>query len=65
MNKTFKVGKGADATIEISRQTYLTILDGKGNVVFSDKSNTREVHPLLVPGEYVIETDGRVGPSSE
>ena len=61
MTTTFKVGKGTNAAIEISRQTYVTIYDVKGNVVFSDKSNTGQVNPLLVPGEYVIETDGTVG----
>lgn len=62
MTKKFKVGKGTNsAAIVISRQTYVTIYDVKGIMVFSDKSNTGEVTPLLVPGEYVIETDGKVG----
>ena len=62
MTKKFKVGEGNNsATIAVSGQTYVTISDEKGNLVFSEKSNTGEVNPLLAPGEYVIETDGRVG----
>lgn len=62
MTKKFKVGTDNNsAAIVVSRQTYLAIYDVKGNMVFSDKSNTGEVTPLLVPGEYVIETDGKVG----
>lgn len=61
MTTTFKVGKGRSAAIAISRQTYVTICDVKGNMVFHDRSKTGEVNPLLVPGKYVIETDGKVG----
>ncbi len=62
MIKKFKVSKRYDsAAIQVSHQTYVTVCDAKGTVVFSDKSNTGEVNPLLVPGEYVVETDGRVG----
>ena len=62
MIKKFKVGKRSDsAVIEVSDQTYVVIYDAKRTVVFSDKSNTGEVNPLLVPGDYAVETDGTVG----
>ncbi len=59
--KKFKVGKRYNsAVIQLSRQTYVRIYDAKGNVIFSDESVTREVNPLLSPGEYVVESDGTV-----
>ncbi len=61
MIKEIKVNKPSNsAVIQVYRQTYVTIRDAKGNLVFSDKSNTGEVSPLLAPGEYVVETDGRL-----
>lgn len=38
----------------------MTIYDRNGVSVFSDKSNTNEVSALVDPGDYVIETDGRI-----
>lgn len=59
MIKKIKVSKPSNsAVIRVDRQTFITIHDAKGNLVFSDKSNTGEVNPLLAPGEYVVETDG-------
>ncbi len=59
MIKKIKVSKPSNsAVIRVERQTSITIHDVKGNLVFSDKSNTGEVNPLLAPGEYVVETDG-------
>ena len=61
MIEELKVGKRSDsAIIKVSRQTHVTIYDAKGNLVFSDRSDTGEVTPLLGPGEYVVETDGRL-----
>ena len=59
MIKKFKVSKPSNsAVIQVDRQTSIIIHDAKGNLVFSDKSKTDEVNPLLAPGEYVVETDG-------
>ncbi len=61
MIKKIKVSKPSNsAVIRVDRQTSITIHDAKGNLVFSDKSNTGEVNPLLAPGEYVVETDGNL-----
>ncbi len=61
MIKKIKLSKpSSSAVIQVDRQTYITIHDAKGNLVFSDKSNTGAVNPLLAPGEYVVETDGKV-----
>lgn len=59
MKKTIKVGKSVNsAIINVRRQTHVTIHDAKGNLVFSDKSITGKVNPLLAPGYYLVETDG-------
>lgn len=59
--KKFTVSKRCNsAVIQVSRQTYVRIIDAKGNVVFSDKSATGELNPLLSPGEYVVDSDGTV-----
>lgn len=61
MRKDFTVSKNSNgAAIEVSRQTHVRIYDADGNLVFSDRSDTDEVHPLLAPGKYVVETDGRL-----
>lgn len=61
VQKDFTVGKGSNsAAIEVSRQTHVNVYDANGNLVFSDRSDTSEVHPLLAPGKYVVETDGRL-----
>lgn len=59
--RKFTVGKRYNsAVIQVSRQTYVKVYDAEGIVLFSDESVTREVKPLLSPGEYVVETDGTV-----
>ncbi len=61
MIEKIKVSKPSNsAVIQVDGQTYITIHDAKGTLVFSDKSNTGAVNPLLEPGEYVIETDGKL-----
>lgn len=61
MRKKFTIAKTYNcAVIQVSRQTRMTIYDRNGVSVFSDKSNTNEVSALVDPGDYVIETDGRI-----
>jgi propanediol utilization protein len=61
VRKDFTVSKNSNgAAIEVSSQTHVRIYDADGNLVFSDRSDTYEVHPLLAPGKYVVETDGRL-----
>jgi hypothetical protein len=61
VRKDFTVGKRSNsAAIEVSGQTHVRIYDADGRLIFSDRSDTSEVTPLLAPGKYVVETDGRL-----
>ncbi len=61
MKKEFSVKQGDNcATIKISGQTYAKIYDKKGMLVLSDSSQTDNITALIEPGEYTIETDGKV-----
>ena len=61
VKKDFTVGKRSNsAVIEVSRHTHVHVYDMDGRLVFSDLSRTDHITPLLQPGKYVVETDGRV-----
>lgn len=61
MIKKFRVTKGSNrAVVLLSGQTFVTICEASGNIIFSDRSHTNEVSALLAPGDYVLESDGRV-----
>ena len=61
MIKKFRVTKGSNrAVVLLSGQTFVTICEASGNIIFSDCSRTKEVIALLAPGDYVLESDGRV-----
>jgi hypothetical protein len=61
MKKQFSVKQGDNcATIKISGQTYAKIYDKKGMLVISDSSQTDNITALIEPGDYIIESDGKV-----
>jgi hypothetical protein len=61
IQKKFNVKKGDNcAILKISGQTYVRIYDEKGMLVLYDKSETTEISSILDPGEYVVETNGRL-----
>jgi hypothetical protein len=61
MKKQFSVKQGNNcATIKISGQTYAKIYDKKGTLVLSDSSQTENITALIEPGDYIIESDGKV-----
>lgn len=61
MKKTLSVKQGDNcATIKISGQTYAKIYDKKGMLVLLDSSQTENITALIEPGEYTIESDGKV-----
>jgi hypothetical protein len=61
MKKEFSIKQGDNcATIKISGQTYAKIYDKKGMLVLSDSSQTDNISALIEPGDYTIESDGKV-----
>ena len=59
--KKFNVKKGDNSAIlKVSGQTYVRIYDEKGMLVLYDKSETTEISAILDPGEYVVETNGKL-----
>ena len=62
MNREFNVKEGHNyAVIKVSGQKYVTIYDkDRTTPLLSDKSQTDEVKAVLKPGNYVIESDGKI-----
>jgi hypothetical protein len=61
MKKGFSVKQGDNCvTIKISGQTYAKIYDKKGMPVLLDSSQTDMITAIIEPGDYTIETDGKV-----
>jgi hypothetical protein len=61
MNKQISVPKGNDIiAIWAAGHTYIRILDAKGNQTFRFDSPGEHVTAVAQPGDYTIDTDGKV-----
>ena len=62
MKKQLNVPKGNDVVgIWVTGHTYVRLLDPKGNETFRSDSPGEHVTATVEPGDFTIETDGRVG----
>ena len=62
MKKQLSVPKGNDVVgLWATGHTYIRLLDAKGDAVFRFDSPGEHVTAAVQPGDYTIETDGKLG----
>jgi hypothetical protein len=62
MKKQLSVPKGNDVVgIWVTGHTYVRLLDSKGEETFRFNSPGEHVTAAVEPGDFTIETDGKVG----
>jgi hypothetical protein len=62
MKKQLNVPKGSDlVSLWVTGHTYVRLLDSKGEETFRFDSPGEHVTAATPPGDYTIETDGKLG----
>jgi hypothetical protein len=62
MKKQLTVPKGNDVVgLTATGHTYIQLLDSKGEAVFRSDSASADVTATVQPGDYTVDTDGKLG----
>ena len=62
MSKQITIPKGKDyVSIAASGHKYVRILDAGGNEVFRSNPPAESVTAVLGPGDYTVDSDGKIG----